>query len=52
MAIIHTQDELLEEPACFILWEASPGHNKVKHVTIRNKLHNNGEEGAGGEDFF
>ncbi len=52
MAIIHTQDELLEEPACFILWEASSGHNKVEHIAMWNVLHDNGEVGTSGEDLF
>ena len=52
VAIIHSQDELLEEPACFVLWKTSSGNHIVKHIPIGDILHDNGEVGSRGENFF
>ncbi len=41
MHVVHSTNQLLKEPACFIFFETTPPHNEIKQVSTGSKFHGN-----------
>lgn len=52
MAVVQSNDQLLEEPPSLIFLKAVPLLDILKHVAARGKLHGNPKELIGQKHFF
>jgi len=52
VAVVHAEDELLEEPAGLIFAQALVFHDVAEHVTAGNVFHNEGEVRGDRHDFL
>jgi hypothetical protein len=52
MAVVHAEDELLEEPTGFIFAQALAFHDVAEHVAAGNVFHDKGEVRGDRHDFL